>query len=111
MATFEYRQAEEIRDALPGTGNGRMLDCTLLRRCIKDPFPGISHWAGMLFSIAGLTALMVLSAGEAWRVVGCAIYGGTLIVLYAASALAHTIRCSPRASDRLTRFDYVAIFL
>jgi len=88
-----------------------MTPSSLIRRCIKDPFPGLSHWVGAGLSVAGLVFLLTLSAGEAWRVVGCAIYGGTLIVLYAASALAHTIRCSPQASDRLTRFDYVAIFL
>jgi hemolysin III len=65
----------------------------------------------MVLSIAGLVILLTRTAGDARRLIGCAIYGGTLVVLYAASALAHTIHCSPRASDRLTRFDYMAIFL
>ena len=88
-----------------------MSSMTRICRCIKDPFPGLSHWAGAALSIAGLVVLLTLAAGHSWRIVGCAIYGATLIVLYAASALAHTIHCSPRASDRLTRFDYMAIFL
>lgn len=82
-----------------------------IRRCIKDPFPGLSHWLGAGLSVAGLVLLLTLAAGHGWRLVGCAIYGATLIILYAASALAHTIHCSPEASDRLTRFDYMAIFL
>jgi hemolysin III len=82
-----------------------------LRHWIKDPFPGLSHWAGMVLSIAGLVVLLVLSAGRPWQVVGCAIYGTSLILLYLASALAHTIHGSARLDDLLTRLDCMAIFL
>ena len=78
---------------------------------MKDPFPGLSHWVGFCLSVAGLVVLLVLAAGRAWHVVGLAVYGASLVILYAASALAHTVRCSPRGEERLTRFDYVAIFL
>jgi hemolysin III len=81
-------------------------------RCyVKDPFPGISHWLGVGLSIAGMVLLLILAAGRVWHVVGFAIYGGSLILLYLASALAHTIHCSPKADDRFTQFDYIAIFL
>ena len=83
---------------------------TFLRR-IKDPYPGLSHWLGMVLSVAGLVVLLVLSAGRPWRIVGCAIYGASLILLYLASALAHTIRGSEKLDDFLTRLDCMAIFL
>ena len=83
----------------------------LPRLSIKDPFPALSHWAGMLLSIAGLILLIVISRGRAWPVIGCAIYGASLVLLFLASALAHTVRCSPRLDDLLTRFDCMAIFL
>lgn len=82
-----------------------------IRCLIKDPFPGLSHWLGVGLSIAGLVMLLVFAEGRPWQVVGFAIYGGSLILLYLASALAHTIHCSPRAAERLNRFDYMAIFL
>jgi hemolysin III len=82
-----------------------------IRRLVKDPFPGLSHWLGVALSILGLIALLALARGRPWQVIGFAIYGGSLILLYLASALAHTIHCSPRAADRLTRLDYMAIFL
>jgi hemolysin III len=84
---------------------------TLIRRAVKDPFPGLSHWVGMLLSIAGLVALLLLTRGRAWQVVGCAIYGASLILLYLASALAHTLRCSPKLDTLLTRLDCMAIYL
>ena len=84
---------------------------TLLRRAVKDPFPGLSHLAGMLLSIAGLIVLLALSHGRPWQVAGCAIYGASLILLYLASTLAHSIRASPPLEEILTRFDCMAIFL
>jgi hemolysin III len=82
-----------------------------LNRCIKEPFPGISHLAGALLSVAALVALLLRANGRTWHVVSFAIYGASLILLYAASAMTHSIHCSPRISDRLDRLDYSAIFL
>ena len=79
-------------------------------RFVKDPFPGISHWVGMGLSVVGLVALLVAAAGRPWHVVGFAIYGGSLVLLYLASALVHTIHCSPDTEMRLERFDFIAIF-
>ena len=87
------------------------MNVVMLHRRIKDPFPGLSHWAGMVLAIAGLVVLLVLSAGRPWRIVGCAIYGASLILLYLASALAHTIRGSEKLDGLLTRLDCMAIFL
>jgi hemolysin III len=56
--------------------------------------------------------MVVKTAGRPWwEVAAFAVYGVTLVQLYVASALAHTVVCSPEAEDRLTRFDYAAIFL
>ncbi len=79
-------------------------------RWIKDPFCGLSHGAGALFSIVGLVVLILASNGSASAVVAVSIYGASLILLFTASCLAHSIHCSPRADDLLERFDYAAIF-
>ena len=81
-------------------------------RCwIKDPFPGLSHWLGVGLSLAGLVTLLVLARGRPMHVVGFAVYGVSLVLLYLASALAHSVHCSPRNAERLDRLDYMAIFL
>ena len=80
------------------------------RTYVKDPFPGISHWVGMGLSIVGLVALLIAAAGRPWYVVAFAIYGGSLVLLYFASALLHTVHCSPDTEARLERFDFIAIF-
>jgi hemolysin III len=78
----------------------------------RDPFPALSHWLGALLSVGALVLLMVRTAGRPWwEVAGFAVYGVTLIQLYSASALAHSINGSPEMEERLTRFDYAAIFM
>jgi hemolysin III len=77
----------------------------------RDPVSSGSHLLGVLLSIVGLVVLVVQSRGEPWRVVGASIYGASLILLYSASTLYHWLALSPRAIDRLQRFDHVTIFV
>ncbi len=60
----------------------------------------------------GFVALVVAASlrGDTWHVVGCAVFGATLVLLYAASALYHATR-DPRAKHLLRKFDHAAIFL
>ena len=55
--------------------------------------------------------LLSLSRGHPWHIVIFAIYGVSLVLLYTASALYHSLRVSPRSADRLMRFDHSAIYL
>lgn len=72
----------------------------------------ITHGIGLALSLAGFVVLMVLAAmrGSAWHIVSCAIYGATLVCLYAASTLFHGIP-SPRRKRALRIFDHCAIYL
>jgi hemolysin III len=77
---------------------------------LKDPFSGLSHAAGALLAVVGLVVLIIESQGDPLRVSSFAVYGGTLVLLYVASALYHSLRVGPRASDALYGFDRAAIF-
>ncbi|MCX8027379.1 MAG: hemolysin III family protein [Thermodesulfovibrionales bacterium] len=72
----------------------------------------ITHGFGILFSIAGLAVLSAFSSvfGNVYHIVSCSIYGATLILLYTASTLYHTIR-DPRAKQIFRIIDHSAIFL
>lgn len=78
---------------------------------IKEPFSSLSHFVGIGLSVAALIVLLVLAGNRPWHLVSFAIYGASLIVLYTASTLYHTLRVAPRHVDRLMRFDHIAIFL
>lgn len=72
----------------------------------------VTHGVGLLLSIAGLAVLVVRASvrGDAWHVIGCAVFGVTLVLLYAASTLYHSIR-HERAKRVLRKLDWSAIFL
>jgi hemolysin III len=71
-----------------------------------------THGLGLLLSIAGLTTLVVTAAvrGDAWHVTGAAVFGATLVLLFAASTLYHALT-SRRAKQVFQRLDHAAIFL
>jgi hemolysin III len=72
----------------------------------------LTHGLGLLASVGGLVTLVAAAwlRGDAWHIVGCSIFGVTLVLLYAASTLYHGSR-SPRVKRFFQRLDHAAIFL
>ena len=73
---------------------------------------GLTHGAGLLLAIAGLGVLLAYAArhGDAWHIVGCAVFGAALIACYTTSTLYHSVR-SERLRPLLRTLDHAAIFL
>jgi hemolysin III len=71
----------------------------------------VTHAAGALASAAGSVLLVIRASteGDAFAIVGCAIFGATLLLLYTASTLYHAVR-SPARKQRLRVFDHCAIY-
>lgn len=80
---------------------------------IKDPVSGLTHIIGALLSVAALVVLVVQAAikATAWHVVSFAIYGTTLILLYTASALYHSLTLSKRGDETLRQLDHAMIYV
>ena len=78
---------------------------------IREPFCGFSHGLGALLSVAALVALLIIAHGRVWHTITFAIFGASLIVLYTASTLYHSLWVKPQQILKLMRFDHVAIFL
>lgn len=70
----------------------------------------VTHGIGALLATAGVAVLVTRAAmrGTAWHVVGCSIFGGTLVLLYVASTLYHAIP-APRAKRVLQTLDHTGI--
>jgi len=79
---------------------------------LEEIVNSVTHGIGLVLSVVGFVVLLVLAImhGTAWHIVGCAIYGSTLICLYAASTLYHGIS-SLRRKRVLRMFDQSAIYL
>lgn len=72
----------------------------------------LTHGFGAVLSVIALIVLMgvTLSGGDPRRVLSCAIYGISLIVLYTSSAVAHAVR-GPQQRDLFMRIDHAAIYV
>lgn len=72
----------------------------------------VLHGIGAVLAIAGLVVLAVFATlrGTVWHIVGCSIFGATLVFLYVSSTLYHSIQ-AVRAKSVLRAFDHSAIFL
>ncbi len=71
-----------------------------------------THGLGFLLSLVGTVALLERTAeyGDTLQMVGVAIYGSTLMALYAASTLSHSFE-RPRLRHLFRTLDQVCIFL
>jgi hemolysin III len=72
----------------------------------------VTHGVGLLLSIVALPTLVIVAVRrhDAWQIVGGAIYGLTLVLLYTASTLYHALP-APRAKDVFRVLDHAAIYL
>lgn len=70
----------------------------------------VTHGVGLALSIVGLIMMIVISAGDPWRITGGTIFGSTLVLLYLASTLYHSFS-GPRIKSFLQIIDHSAIYL
>lgn len=71
-----------------------------------------THGLGVVLAIVGLTVMVARATlyGNAWHVVAAAIFGATLVLMYTASTLYHSIPL-PRAKKILRVIDHSTIYL
>ncbi len=82
------------------------------KRNYEEDLNVLSHGLGVLLSVAGLSWMLFvsISASDPWRIVGSAIYGATLILLFLSSTVYHAKHASEeRELYRL--LDHCAIYL
>jgi len=78
---------------------------------LKEPFSGISHFIGAVLGLVLLVALLILADGRVRDTVAYAVYGGSLIALYTASAVYHSLHVHDRIRGWLQKMDHAAIFM
>jgi hemolysin III len=76
---------------------------------IREPFNGASHLIGLLLGGAGTVMLLRMAQGRE-QLVALSVYGATLILLYGASTLYHTLSLTERQLRALRRLDHIAIY-
>ncbi len=76
-----------------------------------EKFNAWTHLVGAVLALAGAVWLLVLAlpSGDPWKVFSVAVYGVTLVILYSASTLYHSVR--GRAKQLLQKLDHLSIYL
>jgi len=80
---------------------------------IREPANGLTHLAGVALALGALPVLVRLALGTGSRsaLVAFAIFGLSLIALYAASAAHHALPLGPVGIARSLRVDHMMIFV
>lgn len=80
---------------------------------IKDPVSALTHFVALLACIP-VTVFLILKgvfANSPVHIVAFSIFGASLILLYTASTLYHSINISEKVSTILRRIDHIMIFV
>lgn len=80
---------------------------------LRDPVSGLSHWLGALLSLIGTVVLVHAAQTQAtiWHVIGFSVFGASLLLLYTASSLYHSLPLSERGTAILRRIDHIMIYV
>jgi hemolysin III len=76
-----------------------------------ERFNAWSHLVGAVLALVGAIWLMVMATlqGDIWKMVSMAVYGVTLVTLYSASTVYHSVR--GRAKAIMQKVDHFSIYL
>lgn len=77
----------------------------------REPVSGLTHLGAAIVSAVGLIILLVLGRGDPSRELALFIYGLSLTLMFAASAVYHLTEASPQKMLRLRKLDHSAIYL
>lgn len=80
---------------------------------VKDPISALTHFIGFLAVIPIFIMLMLRARAEAseLHLIGFAIFGISLLMLYGASTIYHTFELPPEKTNLLRRIDHMMIFV
>lgn len=82
---------------------------------IKDPGSAITHFIALLLAIFSAAPLLLKAYRDTGRFTvtafSLAVFIGSMILLYAASTIYHTLDISPRVNKLLRKIDHMMIFL
>lgn len=70
----------------------------------------LTHALGVMFGLAALVAMLVLSAGQPLKLISATVFGVSLVLLYLSSTLYHCFT-SPRWKAHLQSLDHACIYL
>jgi hemolysin III len=77
----------------------------------REPVNSWIHLVSAVISAVGLVVLLILGWGNPLKEIALAVYGLSLVLMFSASTIYHSVNASPSTSLRLRKFDHSAIYL
>lgn len=79
----------------------------------KDPGSAITHFIGMLMAVFASTPLLIKAANKPDKIhlISLVIFMTSMILLYAASTIYHSLNLSERTNRVLRKLDHMMIFI
>jgi hemolysin III len=108
----QHTLTDEMPNACEIDSDAEIADETPRELRDEEPINTLTHGVGCLLSIAGVAWLAWLARahGDRYQQIGVAIYGASLVAVYAASTLSHLFR-RPRLRRLFRIIDQACIFL
>lgn len=80
---------------------------------IKDPGSAITHFIGMMMAVFASTPLLIKAGRnpDSIHLISLAVFIGSMIALYAASTIYHTLDISEKCNRILRKIDHMMIFV
>ena len=80
---------------------------------IKEPGSAITHFIGWLMAVLAAAPLLIRSAREpdSIHIIAMSVFMLSMILLYAASTIYHTVDSTEKVNRRLRKMDHMMIFI
>lgn len=79
---------------------------------IKDPGSAITHFVAMILAMLAASPLLIKASSDGTlHVAALAVFIVSMILLYGASTIYHTLDISPKINKLLKKFDHMMIFI
>ena len=90
-----------------------MLGGIFMTLSIKDPGSALTHFIGMILAALASTPLLAVAASrsDTLTVLSLAVFTLSMILLYGASTIYHTLNISEKANKVLRKVDHMMIFI
>ncbi|MBN1887872.1 MAG: hemolysin III family protein [Thermoflexales bacterium] len=77
---------------------------------LRDPVSGLTHLGATVVAIVAVAILLFLGRDSATKLISLAVYGLSLILMFAASTAYHLVDATPQVVGALRKLDHSAIY-
>lgn len=84
-----------------------------IQKYIREPVNGLTHGIGAVFAVVGLIVLLYKAfiSGSISKIIAFSIFGGSMVLLYLASSLYHSLQVKQKTLAFFQKLDHAMIYV